>query len=249
MREVLREEQDAIAAAQRALRVAEKQHDREIEFAERRLRAARTAAPIAGYGHHVALYADRVSTTDGDHELTPDVRAWLEDRVLTIEGPTWRHEVPVHRRDEARVRRLAEDIELAARNVDATRGDARAEAEQANQDLGEAHIDRRAVQETRVLIGKLGGLVEEDEEVLDMAPGINTGHDGVLVATDRRLLFVSVRRTVSYPYAQITSVVLKGKRFGTRMALSTPTGRGVVSGLAPRHASELADLVRGRIAG
>ena len=260
LRELLREEHDEIAAAQRALRQAEKAHDRAIELAERQLRAAKTAKPLAAYGHHVILYADQVSTADGNHELTPEVRAWTEspsdsrrshrhELTLTIEAPTWRRDVVFPRRDERKVRRLAEEIELAARNVDVVRGAARAETEQADQDLGEALADRRAVQETRVLIHKLSDLVHRDEDVIDMAPGISAGHDGVLVATDRRVLFISVRRTLSIPYEQISSVELKGKWFGTRLALSTRTGRGVVSGLAPRHAAEIADLIRSRIGG
>lgn len=260
LRELLREEHDEIAAAQRALRQAEKAHDRAIQLAERQLRAVKTAKPLAAYGHHVILYADRVSTADGNHDLTPEVRARIEtppearrshrhEMTLTIEAPTWRREVVFPRRDERKLRRLAEEIELAGRNVDVIRGAARAETEQAAQDLGEALADRRAVQETRALIHQLSDLVREDEDVIDMAPGISAGHDGVLVVTDRRLLFISVRRTLSLPYEQISSVGLKGKWFGTRLALSTPTGRGVVSGLAPRHAAEIADLVRSRIGG
>jgi Bacterial PH domain len=260
LRELLREEHDEIAAAQRALRQAEKAHDRAIELAERQLRAVETAKPLAAYGHHVILYADQVSTADGNHDLTPEVRARIEtppeggrsdrhEMTLTIEAPTWRREVVFPRRDERKVRRLAEEIELAGRNVDVIRGAARAETEQAAQDLGEALADRRAVRETRALIHQLSDLVGEDEDVIDMAPGISAGHDGVLVVTDRRLVFISVRRTLSFPYEQISSVGLKGKWFGTRLALSTPTGRGVVSGLAPRHAAEIADLVRSRIGG
>jgi Bacterial PH domain len=260
LRELLREEHDEIAAAQRALRQAEKAHDRAIQLAERQLRAVKTAKPLAAYGHHVILYADRVSTADGNHDLTPEVRARIEtppearrshrhEMTLTIEAPTWRREVVFPRRDERKLRRLAEEIELAGRNVDVIRGAARAETEQAAQDLGEALADRRAVQETRALIHQLSDLVREDEDVIDMAPGVSAGHDGVLVVTDRRLLFISVRRTFSLPYEQISSVGLKGKWFGTRLALSTPTGRGVVSGLAPRHAAEIADLVRSRIGG
>jgi hypothetical protein len=258
LRELLREEHDEIAAAQRALRQAEKTRDRAIELAERQLRAAKTAKPLAAYGHHVILYADQVSTADGNHDLTPEVRARIEtppdagrshEMTLTIEAPTWRCEVVFPRRDERKVRRLAEEIELAGRNVDVIRGAARAETEQAGQDLGEALADRRAVQETRALIHQLSDLVHEDEDVIDMAPGISAGHDGVLVATDRRLLFISVRRTLSFPYEQISSVELKGKWFGTRLALSTPSGGGVVSGLAPRHAAEIADLVRSRTGG
>ncbi len=260
LRELLRQEHDEIAAAQRALRQAEKEHDHAIELAERQLRAAKTAKPLAAYGHRVILYADCVSTAEGNHELTPEVRARIEARpdagrfhrgqtILTIEGPNWRREVAFPHRDARKVRRLAEEIELAARNVDVIREAARAETEQTDQHLGEALADRRAVQETRALIHQLSDLVHDGEDVIDMAPGISAGHDGVIVATDQRLLFVSVRRTLSFPYEQISSVELKGKWFGARLALATSTGKGVISGLAPRHAAEIAELVRGHIGG
>ena len=260
LRELLREEHDEIAAARRELRQAENKHDRAIELAERQLRAARTAQPLAAYGHQVILFADRLSTEDGNHELTPEVRARIEtrprggrfhrhDKILVLEAPTWRRKITFPRRDERKVRRLAEEIEAAALNVDAIRAAARADADQAGRDLGAAQADRRAVQEASALIHKLSELVDEDEDVIDMAPGISAGHDGVLVATDRRLLFVSVRRTLSFPYEELSSVGLKGKWFGARLALSTPAGKGVVSGLAPRHAAEIADLVRSRIGG
>jgi hypothetical protein len=126
---------------------------------------------------------------------------------------------------------------------------ARADAERAERDLGGARADRRAVEETRGLIHRLGVLVHDDEDVIDMAPGISAGHDGVLVATDRRLLFISVRRTLSIPYEQVSSVGVRGKRFGARLAVSTTDGEGVISGIAPRHAAEIADLVRSRSPG
>jgi hypothetical protein len=258
LRDLVREEHDEIAAAQRALRQAEKAHNRAIELAERQLRAARTAKPVASYGHEVILYADRLSTAGGNRELTPEVRARIEERpgagrfhrhelTLEIEGPTWRHEVTFPRRDERTMRRLAEEIESAARNVQAIGGAAREEVEQAELSLGGAWDDRHAIEETRVLIHRLSQLVHDDEDVIDMAPGISAGHDGVLVATDRRLLFIAVRRTLSFPYDQISSVGVKGKWSGARLAVSAAGGRGVVSGIAPRHAAEMADLVRSRI--
>ena len=85
--------------------------------------------------------------------------------------------------------------------------------------------------------------------MIDIAPGISAGHDGVLVATDWRLLFISVRRTLSIPYAQVSSVDVKGKWFGARLAVSTDGGKGIISGIAPGHAAEIADLVRSRVPG
>ena len=258
LRELVREEHDEIAAAQRALRQAEKAHDRAIGLAERQLRAARSAEPLSAYGHEVVLYADRLSTAGGTHELTPDVSAWIEDSrvpgrmhrhelTLKVAGPTWRDEVTVPRRDERKLRRLAQEIEAAARNAETIARAARADAEQAERDLVGAWADRRAVEETRALIHRLDELVDDDEDVIDMAPGISAGHDGVLVASDRRLLFISVRRTLSCAYDDVSSADVKGKWFGARLVVSTSGGNLVISGIAPGHAAEIADLVRSRI--
>jgi Bacterial PH domain len=259
LRELLREEHDEIAAAQRALRQAEKAHERAIALAQRQLRAARTAEPLSAYGHEVILYADRLSTAGGNHELTPEVRVRIEDTpgtgrfhrqlTLKIEGPNWRREVTFPRRDARKMQRLAEEIESAARNAETIRRAARAETEQAERDLAGAWADRRAVEETRALIRTLSELVRDDEDVIDMAPGISAGHDGVLVATDQRLLFISVRWTISFPYEQVSSVGVKGKWFGARLAVSTTSGNGAISGIAPGHAAEIADLVRSRMTG
>ena len=54
-----------------------------------------------------------------------------------------------------------------------------------------------------------------------MAPGISTGHDGVVVVTDRRLLFVGLRHTLQLPYAAIQDVTIHGRRLGTRLIVST----------------------------
>ena len=82
--------------------------------------------------------------------------------------------------------------------------------------------------------------------MLDMAPGITTGHDGVLVVTDRRLLFVGLRHTLAIPYDRVRHVAARGKLLGARLIVSTPGKRHVVGGLAPRHAEEIAELVRRR---
>ncbi len=259
LRELLREEHDEIAAAQDALRHAEKVHDRAIELAERQLRAAKTAEPLAAYGHEVILYACRLSTADGNHELTSDVRARVEassrpgsphsELTLVVEAPGWRREVAFPRWDQRKMHRLAEEIEAAGRNADAIRGADRADAQQAERVLGSAQVDRAAIEETRAHMHRLGELVEDGEDVIDMAPGISAGHDGVVVATDRRLLFIGLRRTLAFPYEELSRVAVRGRWFGARLALSTPEGTGVISGISPRHASEIADLVRSRIPG
>ena len=256
LRELVREEHNEIAAAQRALRQAEKAHDRAIELARRQLLAARSAEPLSAYGHELVLYADRLSTAGGTHELTPEVSAWIEESAgrgreltLKIAGKAWSEEVSFPRRDERKLRRLAEEIEAAARNAERLGQAARAEAEQAERDLVGAWADRRAVEETRALIHRLDELVDDDEDVIDMAPGISAGHDGVLVATDWRLLFISVRRTLSFAYERVSSVAVKGKWFGARLVVSTTDSNLVISGIAPGHATEIAELIRSRIPG
>jgi len=249
LRELLREEHDEIAAAQDALRHAERVHDRAIGLAERQLHSARSAEPLACYGHEVILYADRISTADGNHELTAEVRAHAEAGVLTIETPEWRREIPYPHRDQHKLRRLAEEIEAAGRIAEVIRGADLAIAEHAEGEIDQGHADRQAIEETRALMHMLGDLVEDGEDVLDMAPGISAGHDGVLVATDRRLLFIALRRTLAFPYEGLSKVAVRGKWFGARLALSTDSGTGVISGISPRHAAEIADLVRSRIPG
>jgi hypothetical protein len=100
--------------------------------------------------------------------------------------------------------------------------------------------------DTRIVLGELGDLVEESEEVLDMAAGINSGHDGVIVVTDRRLVFIAPRRKLSLRHDKVTSVEVKGRRLGTRIVVSLPEGRTTFSGIRQRHANDLAELVRER---
>jgi hypothetical protein len=107
----------------------------------------------------------------------------------------------------------------------------------------------RAIAETRTMLGSLDELLGEGEEVLDMAAGINAGHDGVLVVTDRRLIFVAPRRTLSLSHEDIARVEMRGRRWlGTRIAVVHPEGRATFSGIRQRHASELAELLDERSA-
>lgn len=107
----------------------------------------------------------------------------------------------------------------------------------------------RAIAETRALLGNLGDLLGEGEEILDMAAGINAGHDGVLVITDRRLVFVAPRRTLSLRHEDIARVEMRGRRWlGTRIAVFSPEGRATFSGIRQRHAGELAELLEERSA-
>ncbi len=101
----------------------------------------------------------------------------------------------------------------------------------------------RAVAETRTMLGSLGDLLGDGEEILDMAAAVNAGHDGVLIITDRRLIFLAPRRTLSLRHEDIARAEMRGRWLGSRIAVVSPEGRATFSGIRQRHASELAELL------
>src|SRR5262249_40882505 len=101
-------------------------------------------------------------------------------------------------------------------------------------------------------IRKLDGKLAESERVLNLARGLYLKKDGLIVLTDRRVLFVEegmVRsRLEDFPYDKITSV-----RTGTKMVHGEVTifvaGNNVAfSGIRPKErAVEIGEYVRHRI--
>jgi len=260
LRALQKAEHDEIAAARHALWDAEKAHTRAIEASERELRSATSAWPIAAYGHEVILFEDRLSTRSSNHALTPSVSARVEaparrqhglghhHMTLVIEEPGWTETVKFPSRDEAQIRELGRKIEAAAAEVELARTERRSKARAAQEGIVAGAAERRGVEEARALVNRLGAVCEPGEDVLDMAPAISAGHDGVLVATDRRVLFLGIRRTLSFPYQAITAVTARGRLFGTRLSVSMAEGKGVFSGVPHDHACALAALVRERTA-
>jgi hypothetical protein len=247
-------DRDEILAARRALRQAEKFYDRTVARAQRDLNIARAPIPIAAYRTRLILYDDRLSTPARTFALVPSVRAEVTDRTgdpssvnLVVEGPDWRELVTGPKRDEQILRHLAGAVDQAAQEVDAVSTARQPETEFAEGRLAAARVERLGIAEAKPLLDRLAQLNEDGESVLDMAPGITTGHDGVLVVTDRRLLFVGLRHTLLIPYDQVQAVAVRGKLLGARLIVSTPGQRHAVSGLAPRHAAEIAEFVRARI--
>jgi hypothetical protein len=224
-------------------------HDRAVERAERDVAIARAPTPVAAYGRELILYDDRLSTPTRTHELTRSVSAVVSEEprraaLLVVEGPGWREEVRGRRRDEPALRKLAEAIEQCAREVEATTAERRPATEAAAGRLAAVRVERLGIEEAKPLLERIAALTEAGETVLDMAPGITTGHDGVLVVTDRRLLFVGLRHTLRVPYDTLQDVAVRGRRFGARLTISTATGKSVIGGIDPRHATELAELAR-----
>ena len=248
-------DRDEILAAQRALRRAEKFYDRAVARAQRDVAIARAPEPIAAYGHRVVLYDDRLSTPGATHELVRSVRASVHEsphrrgRVeLAIEGPGWREAVEAGREDDEALRRLARAIERAARDAESVQTARQPETAAAEGRLAAARVERLGIEDAKPLLDRLTQLTDEGERVLDMAPGISTGHDGVLVVTDRRLLFVGLRHKLLLPYDRIASATASGRWFRANLILSTASGKTVVGGLDPSHATEIAAFARRRIA-
>lgn len=128
-----------------------------------------------------------------------------------------------------RERQRAESGQLAAaesalRRADRERDRARRKARGRLRSRGSAHSDvtdtpgktepaaarTLAMSETRSVLGELSDRLEEGEDALDMAAAVHAGHDGVLVATDRRLVFVAPRRRLSLAYDDVESVHVRG---------------------------------------
>jgi hypothetical protein len=154
-------------------------------------------------------------------------------------------------------RRLLRDAEKAhvrvvrdaeRRLATARRGPPGAAVTAAEHRLAKARAAHRGLEDVRPLLRGLDDLLHGDEAVLDMTPALSAGHDGVLVATSRRVLFLAPRRTVIRAYGDITAVTTRGRRLGTRLIVSTPPDNAVFSGLRPQRAADIADVVRERIA-
>jgi hypothetical protein len=251
LREARGTDRDEILAARRALWRAEKEHDRAVARAERDVVKARAPSPLDAYGHELILYDDRVSTPAQTHPLATSVSATVspgeDDSTvrLVVRGPDWQEAVVAPRHDEASLRRLAGEITDAASRVEAVEAARHAKKRPAEERLAVARTELLAVAQAKPLIDRVAELADPGERVLDLAPGISTGHDGVLIVTDRRLLFVGLRHQFLLPYAHITALHAGGRWFGARLTVSTDDGgKFVVSGLPARHAAELAELAR-----
>jgi hypothetical protein len=117
----------------------------------------------------------------------------------------------------------------------------------AQRELAAAHADRRWIAEARPLLDRGVGRLHEDEEVLDMVAGIAAGHDGVMLLTNRRALFVAPRRTFDIPHDEIKAVTLRGRHFQARLTIIARDTKHVISGLSPVRAAEIAELLNEQI--
>jgi hypothetical protein len=117
----------------------------------------------------------------------------------------------------------------------------------AKQELAAAHADRQWIAEARLLLDRVSGLLDGDEEVLDIVAGIAAGHDGVLLVTNRRVLFVAPRWTLGIPYEEIKAVNIRGRHFGAKVTILARDTKNVIGGLSPVRAAEIAELLNEQI--
>lgn len=134
-------------------------------------------------------------------------------------------------------------VHLAEKRLKAEAADPAA----AQRAFADAHADRQGMTEARPLLDRVVGRLDDEEQVLDMVAGISAGHDGVLVVTSRRVLFVAPRRTLDIPYDEVDDVRIRGRHFGARATIVARGARNVVSGLSTVRAGEIGDLVNERM--
>jgi PH (Pleckstrin Homology) domain-containing protein len=126
------------------------------------------------------------------------------------------------------------DLETRAAQVEA--------AVAAKLDSGTAWLLRRELK-------KLPRLLDDGETIVRMAQGKIGDATGLLVATDRRLMFVAeaiVRNThESYPYTEITGIETQVDVVNSQLTVSAGDETAVISGIYPKdQAMEIADHVR-----
>jgi hypothetical protein len=161
-------------------------------------------------------------------EAVRDARATDRDAILEAHR-VLRHAEKVH--DRA--------VRDAAKRLNEHQTDTNA----AQQGFAAADTDRQAVAEARPLLDRVVGRMDGDEEVLDMVVGISAGHDGVMVVTSRRVLFVAPRRTLDVPHEEIEAVRIRGRHLGSRVTIVARGSKSVISGLRPVRAAEIAVLL------
>lgn len=100
-------------------------------------------------------------------------------------------------------------------------------------------------------IKKLPEYLSSDERVLSMAGGVNAGNNGLLVATTKRVIFVSegvINHSMEdFPYDRITTVTTKrGMMFG-KILVTTAGNTRVIEQVDKREAEAVSSVVREQV--
>ena len=167
-----------------------------------------------------------------------DARSTDRDELLEARRALVRAEHAQHRLVRAAERELARRERAAHRGQGGGK-----ELDEARQAVATARAQRRGVEEIQPLLSRLTDLVEDEETVLDLAPGLSAGHDGILVATDRRLLFLAPRSTFTVPYGDVRRTTVRGRWLAASLSVTSSHGKAVVGGLSPARARAFGELV------
>lgn len=100
---------------------------------------------------------------------------------------------------------------------------------------------------------KLPGMLHESEQVLNLVQGEYEGHQGLIVATDRRVMFINEGMVRSdredFPYERISSVQCSTGMISGKLILFASGNKAEIANVMPKQqANTLADLIRHRIA-
>ncbi len=101
---------------------------------------------------------------------------------------------------------------------------------------------------------KLPEMLYEDEEVMNLTQGQYEGNQGLVVVTDRRVMFVDEGMIRShredFPYERISSVQCKKSLMSGTLTIFASGNKAVIKNVVPKDQAEsIAEVIRSRIAG
>jgi hypothetical protein len=100
---------------------------------------------------------------------------------------------------------------------------------------------------------KLSGLLLDEEDVLNLASGRYDGRQGLVVVTDRKVMFleegVMRSRLEDFPYSKVSSVQSQTAVISGKLQIFASGNKAVIDNVVPKaRATEIGDYVRHRIA-
>jgi len=99
----------------------------------------------------------------------------------------------------------------------------------------------------------LNSILHEGEPVLNMASGRYDGNEGLIVATDRRVIFfekgLARSRQEDFTFSKVTSVQSETGMLGGKLIIFASGNKAIIDHVFPKErATELGDYLRARIA-
>jgi hypothetical protein len=119
--------------------------------------------------------------------------------------------------------------------------------------VAEAKIPKGNRWPVRKSLKALPEIIADDEEVTTMGSGRYESSNGLVVVTDRRVVFVNVgfghRRVEDFQFDRISSVQHDRGLMSGKVIITVAGNRAVIDNIAPKErADDIADLVRSRLA-